>query len=69
MAQVKWRDAQVWKRKWTLERSRFAAEYCGILTPTVVHRQVRHDETLSLGRLIACTGWIDENGQANQLLV
>lgn len=37
--------------------------------PTVVHRQVRHDETLSLGRLIACTGWIDENGQANQLLL
>ena len=30
MTKVKWRDAQVWKRKWTLERSRFAAEYFGI---------------------------------------
>ena len=27
---IKWRDTQVSKRKWTLERSRFAAEYTGI---------------------------------------
>lgn len=27
---VKQRDAQVWKRKWTLERLRFAAEHPGI---------------------------------------
>ena len=32
MAQVKWRDARVWKRKWTLERPRFAAKYSGIPT-------------------------------------
>ncbi|KIX96007.1 uncharacterized protein Z520_08262 [Fonsecaea multimorphosa CBS 102226] len=29
MAHAKWRDTRVWKRKWTLERSRFAAEYIG----------------------------------------
>jgi hypothetical protein len=31
--------AQVWKRNWTLERSGFGAEYCGIRTnrPTINH--------------------------------
>ncbi|KAJ9604946.1 hypothetical protein H2200_010335 [Cladophialophora chaetospira] len=31
ITQVKWRAAQVRKRKWTLEGSRFAAEYTGIV--------------------------------------
>jgi hypothetical protein len=34
IAQVKWRDTQVWKRKWALERPGFAAEYSGILRST-----------------------------------
>ena len=31
ITRVKWRDAQVWKQKWILQRSRFAAEYIGIV--------------------------------------
>ena len=31
MAQVNWRDTQIWKRKWTLERSKFTAEYSGVV--------------------------------------